>query len=92
MNAPLKQTTSTEDEVAIAVAASICRALEQAPLERKLPIFTLLVRSAADEIAARRQQSVDGLWWVAEQVGLVKLLGTTAVQEALNIGFDGRTL
>jgi hypothetical protein len=44
---------------------------------------------AADEISERRQQYIDDLWWVAEEVGLVRLLGATDVQNPLSDAFEG---
>ena len=68
--------------------ASLCRVLEGAPAENKLPVFGLMARTAAADTAAYRQQMIDDLWHVATDFGLVDLLGVGAVQEALMAAFD----
>jgi hypothetical protein len=73
----------------VRIYASLCRVLEQAPIENKLRVFGLMAHYAADEISERRQQYIDDLWWVAEEVGLVRLLGVTDVQNALSDAFEG---
>jgi hypothetical protein len=35
-----------------------------------------------------RQQAVDDTWQVAEELGLIKLLGAVAVTDAITAGFD----
>jgi hypothetical protein len=50
-------------------------------------VFHLMARTAAAEIAERRLQSVDDLWQVAEEFGLVALLGATSVQDAMARAF-----
>jgi hypothetical protein len=80
------------DRFQVALYASLCRVLEQAPIENKLRVFRLMADTAAGEISERRQQYIDDLWWVAGQVGLVSLLGPTDVQNTLASAFDGGSL
>ena len=78
-----------DERYQVALYASLYRVLEQAPVENKLRVYYLMARTAADEISERRQQYVDDLWWVAEQVGLVRQFGATDVQNALSAAFGG---
>ena len=77
-----------DDRAQVAMYASLCRVLERAPAENKLPVFGLMARTAAADAAAYRQQMIDGLWFVADHLGLVELLGVVAVQDALLVAFD----
>jgi hypothetical protein len=92
MTAPTKIVVVDRDELDVRVYASLTRVLQRAPVEKKLPVFTLMARTAADNIAARRQQYIDDLWSVAEELGLVSRLGATAVASAIEAGFNGGTL
>ena len=78
-----------DDRAQVAMYASLCRVLEGAPAENKLPVFGLMARTAAADTAAYRQQMIDGLWFVADDLGLVDLLGVVAVQDALLVAFGG---
>jgi hypothetical protein len=51
-----------------------------------------MARTAADNIAARRQQYLEDLWAIAEEHGLVICLGATSVASAIETGFNGGTL
>jgi hypothetical protein len=77
------------DELEVRMFASLLRALELAPAENKLKIFHFMCRTAADEIAIRRQQAIDDLWAIAQDTGLVATFGNAMVQDALSGGFGG---
>lgn len=88
MTAHIKLAAISREDLDVRIYASLCRVLEQAPIENKLRVFGLMARYAADEISERRQQYIDDLWWVAEEVGLVRLLGATDLHNALASAFD----
>jgi hypothetical protein len=48
-----------------------------------------MARTAADNIAARRQQYIEDLRAIAEEHGLVSCLGATSVASAIDAGFNG---
>ena len=83
---PLHLAILREDEIEAQVYASLFRALECAPVEKRLPIFRLAARVAAAHLEARRQQAIDDLHTIADEVGLIRLLGATAVQDAIRGG------
>jgi hypothetical protein len=76
------------EEIHGRIHASLMRVLEQAPIENRLAVFALMAKSAAKEVAARKQQIVDDLWFVANAVGLIDLLGVTSVQAAMSLAFE----
>ena len=78
-----------DDRAQVALYASLSRAIEGAPAENKLAVFGLMARTAAADTAVYRQQMIDGLWFVADHLGLVELLGVVAVQDALLVPFGG---
>jgi hypothetical protein len=77
------------DRAQVAMYASLCRVIESAPVQNKLVVFGMMARTAAGDAAARRQHLIDGLWFVAEDLGLVALVGVTSVQEVLATAFAG---
>jgi hypothetical protein len=77
------------DELETRAYASLFRALERAPIENRLPIFRLAARFAAEQLDARRRQAVDDLWTIADETGLARLLGASAVQGAIAAALDG---
>jgi hypothetical protein len=79
----------TLEDLNTRVVASLVRVIEQAPIERRLPVFHLMACVAADEIAARQQQMVDDLTYVAKELGLVELLGAVAVEHAIGSALRG---
>jgi hypothetical protein len=89
MNAHLKIVVVDRDELDARVCASLRRALRHARIEKKLAVFTLMARTAADNIAARRQQYLEELWAIAEEHGLVSCLGATSVASAIDAGYGG---
>jgi hypothetical protein len=89
MNAPTKIVVVDRDELDARVCASLRRALQHARIEKKLAVFTLMARTAAENIAARRQQYLEDLWAIAEEHGLVICLGATSVASAIDAGFNG---
>ena len=72
-----------------AIYASLSRVIEFAPIENKLAVFGLMARTAAEDLAAFRQQMIDDLWLVASEIGLVTKFGTTSVQSVLAMAFGG---
>jgi hypothetical protein len=78
-----------DDRFEARIYASLFRVLERAPIEKRLQIFRLAVRFAAEQMAARRQQAIDDLWSIAENAGLIDLHGVPYVQDAFVIGFGG---
>jgi hypothetical protein len=75
-----------QDEFERRMYASLFRCLERASVEKRLPLFSLAARFAAEQLEARRQQAIDDLRTVAAEAGLVRLLGATAVQDAIREG------
>jgi hypothetical protein len=72
------------------VFTSWSRALVGAKPENKLRIFGAMAEDAVTYLDVHRQQVIDDLWLVAEEAGLVDLLGVLAVQDALTVAFQGR--
>ena len=77
------------DRAQVAIYASLCRVIEGAPVQNKLVVFGMMARAAAADVSAVRQQAIDDLWFVADNLGLVALVGVTSVQEALATAFAG---
>ena len=88
-NATKIPTNSADDRAQVAMYASLTRVIEGAPIQNKLAVFGLMAKTAADEAAILRQQYIDDLWSVAGDVGLVRLLGTSAVGASLRDAFSG---
>jgi hypothetical protein len=82
------QAIIADDRALVLLYQSLTRAIEGAPTQNKLPAFGLMAKTAANDAAALRQQYIDDLWLVADNVGLVRLLGTASVQEALAVAFN----
>jgi hypothetical protein len=78
-----------DERAQVAMYASLCRIIEVAPIENKMRVFGLMAQTAAADAAAYRQQMIEDLWYVAGDVGLVTMLGTTSVQATLARAFDG---
>jgi hypothetical protein len=81
--------SSKEEDVAVRVYASFVRVLEQVPADRKLGVYMLMARSGAADVDTFRQAQVDSLWHVADAIGLVRLIGTSSIQDALASAFAG---
>jgi hypothetical protein len=79
---------SAPDDDETATFASLIRVLECGPIENKVAVFGLICRTAAAGADARRQQYIDDCWWLAEQLGLVTLVGTVTVQDVLSTAFN----
>jgi hypothetical protein len=63
-----------------------------APIKNKRLLLSWMSRDVAAAWAdACRQQAVDDMWQVADELGLIKLLGTTHVQAAIAAGFERAT-
>jgi hypothetical protein len=78
-----------DERAQVATYASLSRIIESAPVENKMRVFGLMAKTAAADAAAYRQQMIEDLWYVAGDVGLVTMLGTTSVQATLARAFDG---
>jgi hypothetical protein len=89
MNALIEIVVVDRDELDARVCESLRRALQHVRIEKKLAVFTLMARTAADNVAARRQQYIEDLWAIAEEHGLVGRLGATSVASAIDAGFNG---
>jgi hypothetical protein len=72
--------------------ASLSRVIEGAPVENKMRVFAMIARTTAADTAAYRQQMIDDLWYVAEDIGLIAMTGTAAVQNTLVVAFAGSAL
>jgi hypothetical protein len=89
MNAPTEIVVVDRDELDARVYASLTRALQRARIEKKLPVLTLMARTAADNVAARRQQYTEDLWTIAEELGLVNRLGAPRLRAQSKPGSTG---
>jgi hypothetical protein len=69
------------------VFASWVRVIEDATIENKPKLPAMMSRDARVYADSVRQQTFDDLWTIAEELGLVKLIGPTSVQEAIAAGF-----
>lgn len=78
-----------DERAQVAMYASLSRIIESAPVENKMRVFGLMAKTAAADAAVYRQQMIEDLWYVAGDVGLVTMLGTTSVQATLARAFDG---
>ena len=68
----------------------VCLGSSKAPLwKTRCEVFGLMAKTAAADAAVYRQQMIEDLWYVAGDVGLVTMLGTTSVQATLARAFDG---
>jgi hypothetical protein len=74
-----------DDQLVVHIYAALFRILEQVSTERKISVFRLIARYAAGEIAGRRQQVIDDLKSIAEQIGL----GVEEVQNAIADAWAG---
>ena len=83
-----QQADFADDRAQVAMYASLSRVIESAPIENKMRVFRLMAKTAAADTAAYRQQMIDDLWFVADDLGLVTLVGTTNVQAAIAVAFD----
>jgi hypothetical protein len=75
------------DRAQVAFYASLCRVIEGVPAQNRLPLFGVMAKTAAADTSAFRQQAIDDLWVVAEDLGLVALVGVTSVQDVLAAAF-----
>jgi hypothetical protein len=71
------------------VFASWSRVIAGATIENKPTLLFMMARDAATWADAQRQQAIDEVWAVAAGLGLIKLLGAVAVQDAIASGFAG---
>jgi hypothetical protein len=82
-------TDFADDRAQVAMYASLTRVIEGAPVENKLAVFCLMARTAAADTAVYRQQIMNDLWHLADDLGLVTLVGATTVQASIAAAFDG---
>jgi hypothetical protein len=71
---------------AIRFYASLVRVVEAAPIENNPRVFSLMARSGAADVVGFRQNTIDGLWHVADATGVLRLLGTTSMQDSIASG------
>jgi len=69
--------------------SSFARTIELAPLLNKRLIYRLLAADARRQCDLHFQLTVDGLWEIAEQSGLVALVGIGVLQDDLGCAFGG---
>jgi hypothetical protein len=72
----------TDDQVEMAFASWV-RILEHAPIQNRPSILAMMARDAREWADSKRQQAMQDLYYVAVQVGLVKLLGATHVKATI---------
>jgi hypothetical protein len=77
------------DDIETRMFAALTRVLEQAPIERKLGVLTLIGREAAACANIRRQRLFDDCQWLAEQTGLIAIVGAVTVTDTLMAAFEG---
>ena len=85
-HAPTESVTPVHAELEY---ASLTRVLEQAPIERKLAVFSLMAGCAADDAADYVEAQIAALRFVAGDVGLIHLVGTAIVDNTINALFWG---
>jgi hypothetical protein len=78
-----------EIDPAVEVFSSWSRVIAGPPIENKPALFGMMARDAAVYAHRIRADTVDGLWMVAQELGLVKLIGATNVQAAIAVAFEG---
>jgi hypothetical protein len=80
------------DDPAAFIFASWARVIEGAPTQNRLVLFGMMAADARACADATRQQLIHDLLEVAGELGLIKLIGPTPVEEVLTNAFDGRAL
>jgi tRNA/tmRNA/rRNA uracil-C5-methylase (TrmA/RlmC/RlmD family) len=76
-------------DAAVEVFASWMRVIEGAPIENRPKLLTLMARDARDWAESQRQQAMQDLYCVAEQIGCVTLLGATHIRGIIADAFGG---
>jgi hypothetical protein len=76
------------EELNTRLHASFVRILGDCPIENRMHVFKLIVRTAVDELAIRKQQLIDNLFDVADLLGVTSAVGDTAVREVLRVEFQ----
>ena len=74
---------------AVEVFASWVRVIGNAPIENRPILLALMARDARDWADSQRQQAMHDLYYVAEQIGCVALLGATHVKGIIIDAFWG---
>jgi hypothetical protein len=72
--------------------ASFVRILGDCPIENRMHVFKLMVRTAVDELHVRKRQIIDNLFHAADVLGVTSTIGETAVREALRVEFQRKEL
>jgi hypothetical protein len=73
------------------VFASWSRVIAGAPIENKPTLLFMMARDAATWADAHRQQAIDDVWYVANELGLIDKFGTFHCQHILAAAFDRKT-
>jgi hypothetical protein len=79
---------SSDDQVEMAFASWV-RIIEGAPIQNRSSLLAMMARDAREWADIKRQQAMQDLYAVAEQVGLVTLLGRTHVTTTILEVFGG---
>jgi hypothetical protein len=72
----------TEDQVEAAFASWV-RVIEGAPIENRARLLAMMARDAREWADSQRRQAIRDLYFVAEQIGLVTLLGATHIKAVI---------
>ena len=86
VNAPLRHQEGDPVELAF---ASWTRILETAPIENRPRLLAMMARDARAWADNQRLQAMRDLYYVAVQLGLVKLLGASHVRAVIIEAFGG---
>ena len=76
------------DPVELAFASWV-RVIEGAPIQNRSSLLAMMARDARDWADSQRRQAMNDLYFVAQQIGLVKLLGATHVKTVILDVFGG---
>jgi len=71
------------------IFASWSRVIVCAPVENRLTLLGMMASDAAAYADALRQQAIDDMCAVADDLGLVRLIGATQVQGIVAVAFAG---
>jgi hypothetical protein len=78
----------TDDQVEVAFASWV-RILEHAPIQNRPSLLAMMARDARAWADSQRLQAMRDLYFVAQQVGLVKLLGAPHITATILEVFGG---
>jgi hypothetical protein len=74
---------------AVEVFASWVRVIENAPIENRPKLLAMMARDARDWADSQHQQAMQDLYYIAEQIGCVTLLGAMHVKGVIVDAFWG---